>query len=137
MRCCLIGTFGISGLVLLAACGDALSPETLAGSYVATTFTLSGEVAGDVLAEGGHMNITFNADGTTTGSLFVPESLNDEEGDFNADMAGTFVITDQTVALTQGADTFVRDVTWTVDGSQVHGSGTFSGVTITVILTRQ
>ena len=132
----LIETLLVGSIPLVAGCSDALSPETLAGTYVATTFTLSGDVAGDVLAEGGGLTITLNADGTTAGSLFVPASLSGGE-DFNASMAGTFTLADETVTFTQEADTFVRDVTWTVDGSQLRGSGTFSEVTMTVVLSRQ
>jgi len=136
MRCHVIGTLLVGSIPLLSACSDTLTPESLAGTYVATTFTLAGTVSGDVLAEGGRLTITFHADGTTTGTLFVPASLNDGQ-DFNVSMTGTFTIMNNTVVLTQDADTFVRDVTWTVDGSQLRASETFSGVTITVVLTRQ
>ena len=132
----LIQTLLVGSIPLVAACSDALSPETLAGTYVATTFTLTGDVAGDVLAAGGGLTITLNADGTTAGSLFVPASLNEGE-DFNASMVGTFTMVNETITFTQDADTFVRDLTWTVDGSELRGTGTFSGVTITVILSRQ
>ena len=57
--------------------------------------------------------------------------------DFTADMAGTFILTNEAITLTQAADSFVRDLTWTVDGNQINGNGTFSGVTITVVLSRQ
>jgi hypothetical protein len=136
MRNRMRGTLVVASIPLGAACSDALSPESLAGTYAATTFTLSGAVVGDVLAEGGSLTITLNADGTTTGSLFVPASLNDG-ADFNASLVGTFTIANETLTLTQDADTFVRDLAWTVDGSQLRGSGTFSGVTVTVVLSRQ
>jgi hypothetical protein len=57
---------------------------------------------------------------------------------FSASMAGTVVQTGTTVRFEQTADTFVRDLTFTVVGntlqttSQVAGAGSF-----TITLTRQ
>ena len=118
------------------ACNDALSPEALAGTYVATTFTFSGPVTGDVLSAGGSFTITLNADGTADGSLFVPASLAGGVA-LNTNLVGTYTLVGETITFTHEADTFVRDATWTVDGSELHGTGTFSGVTITVVLSRQ
>jgi hypothetical protein len=136
MRPRMIGALVVTSIPLAVACSDALSPESLAGTYIATRFTLSGAIVGDVLAEGGSLTITLNADGTTTGLLSVPASLLDGE-DFNASMGGTFTIGDQTLTFTQEADTFVRDLTWIVDGSELRASGTFSEVTVIVVLKRQ
>jgi hypothetical protein len=136
MRNLVIQAVLAGNLLLAAGCSDAIGPESLAGTYVATEFTLAGQVSGDVLAAGGSLSITLNADGTTSGSVFVPAALNDGE-DFNASLAGTFTVTDGSITFTQDADTFVRDITWEVDGTRLRGAGTFSGVTITVVLTRQ
>ena len=125
-------------LSLAVGCSDPLTPESLAGTYVATSFTISGDVTEDVLAAGGSLTITFNAGGTTSGSLFVPAGSFDSGGmDFTADMAGTFILANEAITLTQAADSFVRDLTWTVDGNQIDGTGTFLGVTINVVLSRQ
>ena len=136
MRNLVIQAVFAGNLLLAAGCSDAIGPESLAATYVATEFTLAGEVSGDVLAAGGSLSITLNADGTTSGSVFVPAALNDGE-DFTASLAGTFTVTDGSITFTQDADTFVRDITWEVDGTRLRGAGTFSGVTITVVLTRQ
>ena len=136
MRNLVIHAVFAGSLLLAAGCSDAIGPESLAGTYVATEFTLAGEVSGDVLAAGGSLSITLNADGTTSGSVFVPAALNDGE-DFTASLAGTFTVVDGSITFTQDADTFVRDITWEVDGTRLRGAGTFSGVTITVVLTRQ
>lgn len=118
------------------ACSEALSPETLAGTYVATTFTLSGVVTGDVLSAGGSFTITLNADGTAEGSLFVPAAVAGGEV-MDANLVGTYTLAGETITFTHDADTFVRDVTWTIDGSELRATGTFSDVTITVVLSRQ
>ncbi len=136
MRRLLITTLLVGSLPFASACSDALSPETLAGTYVATTFTFSGVVTGDVLFSGGSFTITLNADGTAEGSLFVPASLTGGVP-LNENLAGTYTIVDDAITFIHNADTFVRDATWTVDGSELHGSGTYSGVTITVVLSRQ
>ena len=138
MRGSLATTFFALGLSLAVGCSDPVTPESLAGTYVATTFGLSGGATEDVLAAGGSLSITFNAGGTTSGSLFVPAASSASGGmDFTADMAGTFTLQNDSLTLTQVADSFVRDLTWTVDGNRINGTGTFSGVTITVVLSRQ
>ena len=138
MRGSLGTTFFALGLSLAVGCSDPVTPESLVGTYVATTFALSGGATEDVLAAGGSLTITFNAGGTTSGSLFVPAASSASGGmDFTADMAGTFVLENDSVILTQAADSFVRDLIWTRDGGLINGTGTFSGVTITVVLSRQ
>jgi hypothetical protein len=131
MRGFLLGT-----TVLSIACGDSAGPETVAGTYVATVFTLSGATDADVLAAGGSITMTLKADGTTTGTFFVPASLNGGT-DFTADLSGTFTVTGQALHFTQVADTFIRDVTWVIETNQLRGMGTFTGVTVSAILTRQ
>ena len=126
------------GLSLAVGCSNPVTPESLAGTYAATTFSLSGDVTEDVLAAGGSLTITFDAGGTTSGSLFVPATSSAGGGvDFTADMAGTFSLENDSITLTQVADSFVRDLVWTVNGDRINGTGTFSGVTITVVLSRQ
>ena len=119
------------------SCSDSIEPnESIVVSYIATIFTLSGATTGDVLAAGGNLAIVLGEDFTTTGSLFVPASLA-EGGDFRADMVGTYTHTGDVVRFTQAADSFVRDIDWQVEDSRLSGLGTFSGVTVTVVLTRQ
>src|SRR5688572_27608098 len=76
--------------VALAACGDddgGFSPtmEDVAGSYTASTFTLSSV---DLLALGATVTATLNADGTTTGRLFVPGLAGND--DIDEDLEGTW-----------------------------------------------
>ncbi len=75
MRGVISRAFAVIGLSLAFGCGDSpVTPEQLVGTYEATTFALSGDVTEDVLAAGGSLTITFNAGGSTSGSLFVPAS---------------------------------------------------------------
>lgn len=134
----------------LGACGDddGFGPEPIdqgdvAAAYEATTFTSTtdGETT-DQLAEGAEFDITLNADGTTSGQLFVPGGAEDG-GDFDVSLDGTWSFdgaTDQ-VEFEHTADTFVRDMTFTAvraDGAvQLRGDETFAGTTIEVALEQQ
>src|SRR6266566_4781292 len=113
--------------LLLAACGDdSTGPASVAGQYAATT---------DVLAAGGSLTITLTANGTTPGQLFVPAALNGGTP-LTASMDGTFTLSNGVVTFSQAADTFVRDMPFTVLGKTLAGSKDFSGTTVTVVLTR-
>ena len=114
-------TFLALSMSLAVGCSDPLTPGSIIGTYFASTFALSGGATEDVLAAGGSLTITFSAGGTTSGVLFVPAASSASGGmDFTADMAGTFVLEGDSVILTQDADSFVRDLTWTVDGSRIR-----------------
>ncbi len=119
-----------------ASCGDPSSPDSIAGNYIANTFTLSGDLVADVLDEGGHLTITLNADNTMSGNLFVPASASGGDK-MDASMAGTHSVVGDTVTFNQDADTFVRDLSWIFDGSELSATESFSGVTVTVVLGRQ
>lgn len=126
----------LSTLLLGTACGDGTeitAPVTPVGTYDATTFTISGPVQGDILASGGSMTITLMADGTTTGSLFIPGSLAGGT-DLNADMAGTWSLAGSTVTFQQTADTFVRDANFSFMGRTLQATETFGTQTVTLVL---
>lgn len=126
---------------MLSACGGDTPTETnvLAGSYRATTFrvTPSGQAATDVLAQSGSLTITIGTDNATSGSLVLPASVTGGTA-LTENMAGTAVRTGNAVQFQQAADTFVRDLTWTVSGNaltvadQAVGSARF-----TITLARQ
>jgi hypothetical protein len=139
-------TSGISrevalGLALtLAACGggDSFSPtvETVAGSYTASTFTLTTSAGTtNLLTSGATVSVTLAADGSTTGHVFVPGGAEDG-GDFDADLAGTWALTGSTVTFNQTADTFIRDVAFTTTWNRLTGEGTFGDVTLHLVLTK-
>lgn len=125
-----------AGVLALGACGETTGPESVAGQYTATTFTVveSGNTT-DVLAAGGSLTITLTTSGTTTGQLIVPASVTGGSP-LVASMDGTYTLTNGVVILSQSADTFVRDMPFTVQGKTLTGSSIFSGVTVSVVLTR-
>lgn len=133
-------------VVAVAACGDdgtgpdGIEQNDVVGSYEATTFetTEDGQTT-DQLAEGAALTITLDADGTTTGNLFVPGGAEDG-GDLDASLAGTwsYDAASNSVSFGQDADTFVRDMSLTAvragGNVRLEGEETFGGVTITVVL---
>ncbi|HEV7992389.1 MAG TPA: hypothetical protein VGP25_11235 [Gemmatimonadaceae bacterium] len=137
----------LAALVVLGAttaCGGsgdstaAAPPPSIVGSYVATTFQVTpiGQPAIDVLARGGTLALVIAADNSTTGSLSLPPSILGSP--FSATLTGTAVQTGNTVKFEQSADTFVRDLTFTVSGSTLQATNQPAGVgTFTIVLTRQ
>jgi hypothetical protein len=112
------------------------SGASIAGQYSATTFIASqGETEVDLLAAGGSLDLTLGPSGTVSGELNIPET---EFGDgFVANMAGTYTLTGTTVTFNQPADTFVRDLPWTVEGVTLHTTGNAGGgAVVAVVLTR-
>jgi len=82
--------------------------------------------------------MVLSANGTTSGHLHVAASGSNPALD--ADMAGTWSRTGNVVTFSQNADTFVRDMAFTLDsnGSQwmLIGDQGFSGTRVEVTLTQ-
>lgn len=125
----------------LAACGDddeSVGPtaDDVAGSYTATTFTLtSGSAEVDLLGIGASVTATLDADGTTTGRLFVP-GVGEGGGDLDEDLAGTWGLSGTTVTFSQANSTLINDVDFAVGPNTLTGEGTFQGSIILLVLTR-
>jgi hypothetical protein len=124
----------------VGACGggDTFEPtvETVAGSYTATTFTTTSPVGTiNLLSLGATLTLSLDADGTTTGQLFVPNGAEDGS-DLDADLAGTWSLTGSTVTFDQAADTFIPDVEFTAERDRLTGQDTFSGATIRLVLSK-
>jgi hypothetical protein len=108
------------------------------GTYVATTFqaTLDGLGAINVLTAGGSLTVTVSANNSLNGTLHLPASLAGE--DFTASMTGTMVAAGVGVSLQQSADSFVRDLIWTVGTNTLSVTNQRAGTaTFTITLTRQ
>lgn len=125
-------------LLVVASCGsDPLGVEDIQGSYSATTFTLTptGQAPVNVLTSGGSLTLNLAAGGSSSGQLVIPAGLNGGTA-LTASMAGTFALSGTTVTFDQAADTFVRDMDFTVSGRTLQGSATFGGAAVSVTLTR-
>lgn len=131
---------------LALGCSDSTGPtvQAVVGTYAAvgtspasrrgsltTTDPVNGTV--DWLARGAAIDLTLNADGTTAGHAYLPDT---GDGAIDADLAGTWTLDGSTVHLSQSADTFLRDIPLEVKGSTLVGDKTFSGVRVQVTLQR-
>jgi hypothetical protein len=122
---------------------DQLAMQQLAGSYAATdqygaitlTTTANGETR-DWIAAGGSLQIDLAPDGTTTGRLFVP-GADDDGGDLDADLTGTWAVDGNTISFSHTADTFLRDMPFQVNGSQLEGDQTFDDVRVQAVFVKQ
>jgi hypothetical protein len=125
-------------LLGVLACGDSFSPSTstVAGTYAASElWSTTGGIRTNRIAGGAILTITLAPNGTTTGRLFVPGG-NENGSDLDVSMAGTWTLSGDQVTFTQGADTFVRDMSLTATEDQLAGDETFSSTRIEVTLHR-
>jgi hypothetical protein len=131
----------ISIAALVACGGDSTAPSsTLIGTYVATQFVTTGTSGqtNQILA-GSTVSVHLASNGSVSGQLhLVATNANPA---FDADLAGTWTQTGNTVTFAQAADTFFRDMTFDVvsNGSvwQLVGDQGFSGTRVQITLTQQ
>lgn len=121
------------GAAAMIGCNDiaSLSRNGPAGDYTAIILvTTENSVPTNELAMGGSFTINLAANGTTNGHLHIVASGANPA--FDADMAGTWTQSGDEVDFTQAADTFVNDMTFTIEqitdgvwflvGDQVFGT---------------
>lgn len=127
--------------LLIAGCSgeDTTGPGGIQlGTYTATTFSVTpaGEAPINVLGAGGSLVITLHANGTTSGTLSVPASVAGGAAVVES-MEGTVTVTSLTVTFHQGADTFVRDLTWARQGQVISVTNQLvAGSSYTIALQR-
>jgi hypothetical protein len=100
---------------LLLACGDSTGPSgPPLGSLTAKVFltTPPGGSIRDELAAGSSLTLNLTSDGMTSGHLHV--AAFGANPIFDADMAGTWSRNGDVVTFTQPADTFVRNMAFTI-----------------------
>lgn len=128
------------GLVLgAAACGDSTSPGSVAGSYNAIIFvtTPTGGSVRNELQAGSSLTLNLSSNGTMSGHLHL--AANGSTPVFDADMAGTWSLNGDVLTFTQAADTFVRNMAFTIqrisgDVFVLVGDQVFSGTRINLTL---
>jgi hypothetical protein len=128
-------------IAALTACGsDSTSPaNTVAGTYTATEFvTTGGSGQTNQILAGSTLVIVLAANHTTTGHLHLVAQGGNPA--FDADMAGTWDLNGTMVTFTQNADTFVRDMNFTLSSNGnvflLSGDDSFAGTRIQVTLTQ-
>ena len=104
-----------------------------------TTFrvTPTGQSPINVLAQGGTLSLVIASNSSTSGTLSLPASVTGGAA-LTASMAGTAVRSGNSVQFQQSADTFVRDLTWTVSGTALQVNDQAAGsARFTITLNRQ
>jgi len=116
--------------------GDSVTVGDVAGSYAASTFTITegGEVD-DLLSEGGRLDLALDLSGAANGHMFVVGA--DEDGsDFAVDLTGIWMLEDSQATFDFAQDTFLDDVVFTFAEGRLTSEATFGAETICVVLTR-
>jgi len=129
-----------AALAATTACGnDSTSPQSpLVGSYTAFQWvTTGGSGQTNQLNIGSTLQITLNADGSTSGHMHLAASNGSPAADF--DMAGTWNESNNVVDFTQTADTFVRNMIFAVQPIatgvlDLVGDQVFSGTRVQLTL---
>jgi hypothetical protein len=88
-----------------------------------------------LLAEGASVTLILEADGTTTGRLFVPGGGENGE-DVDEDLAGTWALDGSTVGFDQQSDTFISELDFTASENRLTMEGTFTGETVRLVLSK-
>ena len=130
-----------AAVTALSSCGSSSTTDVspIAGSYSATTFRVTppGQDAIDIAAQGGTLTLSIAADNSTSGALVIPARVTGVAS-LTASMAGTATQSGATVRFQQTADTFVRDLTWTVNGTALLVQNQIlDGTSFTITLTRK
>jgi hypothetical protein len=119
----------------VAACSESTSSPSLvdpAGVYSAIEFTATfNGMTVDELAEGVTLTITLAADGTTSGSLFVPVA-----GPNPVDLTGTWSRHGSVVTFQHATQTFIDVLPFEFSGDRLTAEGVVGPGTIRVILSR-
>lgn len=136
-------TMLVMGFPLLLACEESTSPaDSAVGNYTAVSFitTPTGGSPRNEIQAGSTLTLNLVGDGSTSGHLHIAAPTVGSPP-FNADMAGTWVQNGLTVDISQGADTFVRDMLFTMTPGptanlDLVGDAVFDGVRIQITLRR-
>lgn len=111
---------------------DKLAKEVL-GKYLSLEFKLilENQAPIDILSIGGYIEIELNEDKTTTGIFYLPDTLNlTEGGKVLADLSGTYSIKNNKINFEHTADTFLRNMEFSLIGKKLSGSYEKSGVLV-------
>ncbi len=73
--------------------------------------------------------------GPQVGRLFVPGG-GEGGSDFEEDLSGTWELSGTTLRLDHAAETFLRDMVFSLAGTQLRGDETFGSVTVRVALSK-
>jgi hypothetical protein len=129
-------------LATASACRAPTAPDPLVGTWLATSFKVApaGQAQQDVLASGGTLGVNVAAVESTfvtAGTVILPATVTGSTT-FTASLAGTAVRTASAIQLATDADSFVRDLVFTLVENRLEAvNQVVAGTTYNVILTKQ
>jgi hypothetical protein len=123
----------------VAACGGDFTgpvPPEVAGEYQVSEFFYSENgTTWDLAAEGSIIELHLFQNGTTGGRIFVPAASATAQ-DYEADLAGVWMVNNDTVYVTQTIPTIISSMGLVINGDQLHGEQQFGAALIRVTLVR-
>jgi len=127
-------------VISVTACGSddegLVAPFEVSGTFTATELkTTTAGVTTNQLAAGASVSLVLNSDGSTLGRLIIPASTSPA---IDASLVGRWaLLANGDVDLTMAADTFLRDMIFSVSGNTLVGDQTFGTTRIQIVLTKQ
>lgn len=120
----------------LAVAGTWAASPAEGGEFGAIFFRAdTADISRDMIAEGASLVLGLHPNGATSGRIFVPANA---EGvpDFDEDLTGTWRIEGGRVLLDHDADTFLRDISFDLDGGRLVADEAVGGVRVQLQLER-
>ena len=136
-------------VMLIGACGDPGGVAETAAVLVSGEYRAEGTLGAfrlmtvgpdgeetDWLARGASVELRLTADGGTRGRLYVP-GADEDGGNLDSDLAGTFSVRDGVVTFDHEADTFIRDMPFAWTDGRLRGDEVFGETRVVLELVRR
>lgn len=128
-----------AALVAANGCRRPTDPDPLVGTWLATSFhvAVGTQAQKDILAAGGSFGVNVATNFVTAGTVVLPASVTGGAAS-TLSLAGTAVEAGTTVQFGTSADTFVRNLVFTLIENRLEARNqVVAGTTYDVVLTRQ
>ena len=124
-----------AALILWIACGSTEpEPETTL-DYEPTQWLITGAIDVDALQEGAALSLVLREGGIVTGSLFMPSTVTGAN-DVNANMAGSWMKSGDTLRFNQVSQTFVSEFDWILTAENLTAADSVNGSFYDIVLIR-
>jgi hypothetical protein len=126
-------------LAATSACRGSTAPDPLVGTWLASTFRITSASQGqkDVLAAEGSLGVNVATNFVTAGTVIIPATVTGGLP-FTASLAGAAVKNGNTVQFAANANSFMRDLVFTLVENRLEAvNQVVAGTNYNIILTRQ